>query len=54
MGKDYYKILGVPKDADEDTLKKGELTLSLLFLSLPIADRVYTSLHALQHTRKRR
>lgn len=22
MGKDYYAILGVPKDADEDTLKK--------------------------------
>lgn len=23
MGKDYYKILGVPKDADETALKKG-------------------------------
>lgn len=23
MGKDYYAILGVPKDADEETLKKA-------------------------------
>ena len=23
MGKDYYEVLGVPKDADEDQLKKG-------------------------------
>lgn len=22
MGKDYYAILGVPKDADDETLKK--------------------------------
>jgi curved DNA-binding protein CbpA len=22
MGKDYYAILGVPKDADDDALKK--------------------------------
>lgn len=23
MGKDYYKILDVPKNADDDTIKKG-------------------------------
>ena len=23
MGKDYYEVLGVSKDADEDQLKKG-------------------------------
>ena len=23
MGKDYYKILGVSKDADDDTIKKA-------------------------------
>jgi dnaJ domain len=24
MGKDYYKILGVSKSADDDEIKKGE------------------------------
>lgn len=27
MGKDYYDILGVPKNADEDQLKKGNSRL---------------------------
>ncbi len=29
MGKDYYAILGVPKDADEDTLKKAYRKLAV-------------------------
>lgn len=31
MGKDYYKILGVSKDADDDTLKKAYRKLALKF-----------------------
>ena len=27
MGKDYYAILGVPKDADDESLKKVSTTL---------------------------
>jgi hypothetical protein len=33
MGKDYYAVLGVSKDADEKALKKGELqTFGLLIV----------------------
>ena len=28
MGKDYYKILGVPKTADDETLRKGVFVLT--------------------------
>ncbi len=29
MGVDYYSILGVPKDADEDALKKAYKKLAM-------------------------
>ena len=29
MGKDYYKILGVARDADADTLKKAYRKLAI-------------------------
>lgn len=29
MGRDYYAILGVPKDADEDALKKAYRKLAV-------------------------
>ena len=31
MGKDYYKILGVPKDASEDQIKKGYRKMALKY-----------------------
>ena len=34
MGKDYYSILGVSRDADEDTLKKAYRKLALKWVRL--------------------
>lgn len=33
MGKDYYAILGVPHDADEDAIKKAYKKQGKLFVS---------------------
>lgn len=31
MGKDYYKILGIPRDADEDQIKKAYRKMALKY-----------------------
>jgi DnaJ family protein B protein 4 len=34
MGKDYYSILGISKDADDDTIKKAYRKQGKVYLSL--------------------
>jgi DnaJ family protein B protein 4 len=54
MGKDYYSTLGVPKDADDDTLKKVRLSCapSTCLLCAPLGPSLSACLDVVQAYRK--